>query len=104
MEGCGPADFYEDYKELYIKTTELNKEIREAVQLCVDISEGYLCLCGGEDCKYRSFEEAQLTLESLIYERGRVIRILESMAIKFKVALAVEHTERELELLMQAKA
>jgi hypothetical protein len=96
MEGCRPADFYEDYKKLYAKAAELNNDIGEAMQLCIDICERYTCPCGGEDCKYRSLGEAQSTLESLITERSRVIRLMENVARSYVIALQIGYAEMEM--------
>ena len=93
MDGCKPADFYEDYKKLYAKAIELNTNIwkmRKYIERLYEMEVDYSA-CESE-------------LEGWVIERSRVIHTLEKMIGGFKLALAAEHTEKMLEVLMQAKA
>ena len=92
-----PASFYENYKKLYAKAAELSPKIEEAEEVCAAIYDGFRCLCGGEDCKYANLGRAESQLNSLVRERAKLIRNMESIIREYKAALQANYSELELE-------
>lgn len=98
MDEFEPASFYENYKERYAEAIKLGKSIEETEEICIKLSEGYVCPCGGkEDCKYSSLAKAESQLESLVKERAKLIRNMESIIRNYKAALQVNYSELKLE-------
>lgn len=104
MDGCGPADFYESYKQLYAKAVELNKLIYEAEEIRGEIYHGGRCICGGEDCLYSTLEKAESQLASLFHDKANLIRKMETVIKAYKIAVETGYLKREMEKDLQELA